>query len=53
MVKLSQNYSNDAFDRLKGKIFNLNVKSMDSGRLETFCLCANVILNAIETDEVG
>ena len=53
VAKMSESYSSDALDRLKGKICNLNVESIDSGGLETFCLCANVILDAMETDEVG
>ena len=49
--KLSESFSSDVFDRLKGKVYNLDVEGMDLDRLKAFCLSANAILDSLEMDE--
>ena len=51
VTKLSESCSSDAFDRLKGKIFNLDIENMGLEQLEVFCLRAGVILDAFEMDD--
>ena len=51
VTKVSESCSSNALDRLKGKIFNLDVENMGLKQLEALCLHAGVILDAFEVDD--